>query len=83
MNSHRVPEDKIKIMIDNYEPFLGNLDEIKSAKDNRRRNGNKRWYDDKNQQMILDWFFFWYCLNFCLFFDFLIKKQKFSFFDSQ
>jgi NEDD4-binding protein 2 len=41
MNTHGVPEDKIKIMIDNFEPFIGNLDEIRNAKDSRRRNGNK------------------------------------------
>jgi hypothetical protein len=28
-------------MIENFEPFMGNLDEIRNAKDNRRRNGNK------------------------------------------
>ncbi len=42
MNSHGVPEDKIKIMIENFEHFTGNLDEIRQAKDNRRRNGAKR-----------------------------------------
>lgn len=41
MNTHGVPEDKIKIMIENFEQYKGNLDEIRNAKDNRRRNGNK------------------------------------------
>jgi hypothetical protein len=26
-------------MIDNFEPYIGNLDDIRNAKDNRRRNG--------------------------------------------
>ena len=42
MNTHGVPEDKIKIMIENFEPFT-TLDDIRNAQQNRRRNGgNKR-----------------------------------------
>lgn len=41
-NGHGVPTDKIQIMLNNYEQ-MKSLDDVRNAKDNRRRNPhNKR-----------------------------------------
>ena len=45
-NAHGVPKEKVQMMLENFETFK-NLDDIREAKDNFRRNNQKQKYKEK------------------------------------